>query len=92
MDKMKSAFDAMSAKDLAAMLNYVKWLDGQFSYKFNAYYSSCMEKARLTYEVHCATRFEQLKPYGHLSCMEYFLLANPDKIEKVKPHFNTVPR
>ena len=58
-------------------------MDGQFNYKFNAYYSSCMEKARLTYEVHQATKSNQLKPYGHLSCMEFYLLTNIDKLEKV---------
>jgi hypothetical protein len=69
--------------NLNAQLNYIKWLNGQFNYKFNAYYSSCLEKAHLTYEIHKATQSSQFRPFGHLSCLEFYLLNNPDKIEKV---------
>jgi len=69
--------------DLNAQLNYIKWLNGQFNYKFNSFYSSCMEKARLTYEIHKTTQSNHFKPFGHLSCMEFYLLNNPDKMENV---------
>jgi len=83
--KMESSLlQQMNTKqDMTAQLNYIKWLNGQFNYKFNAYYSSCLEKAQLTFEIHKATQSSQFKPFGHLSCMEFYLLSNPDKIEKV---------
>ena len=76
--------DNTKCKDLLSQLNYIRWLEGQFKYKLNAYYSSALEKAKLTHKIHQLSKSEEYKPFGHLSCFEFYLLNNPDKIEKVK--------
>jgi hypothetical protein len=75
--------DGTKNKDLLSQLNYIKWIDGQFKYKLNAYYSSALEKAKLTHKIHQLSKSEEYKPFGHLSCFEFYLLNNPHEIDKV---------
>lgn len=54
---MKLQFEYCKDNDLANQLNYIKWLDGQFKFKLNSYYSCLMEKAKLTFQVYLIEKY-----------------------------------
>ena len=85
MDHMKLAFEGIESKENQTHFDYLKRLEGQFKFKLNSFYSSLMEKSKLTYEVNCWLILIFQKKINSISFIKFHKETN---IKQLKLHGN----